>query len=423
MLNEHDSVTGKDKKLRIAVITQYFQPEIFPINPLVNQLARLGHSIEVLTGLPNYPHGRFYAGYSLAGPWREQMGQIVVKRVPMAPRGHGGKFRLAANYFSFAFFSTLLAPWRLRNKYDVILVCQASPLLAVLPALLLSRLRGIPIALWVQDLWPESLRVAKIRSKLIYRMMDRLMRLTYANSSAVMIQSRDFRSHALGYGVPDHKIHYVPNWADAGVLGEASANPTEDSEEMPQGFRIILAGNLGAAQDLETLVTACGMLKGHPRARVIVVGDGRMRPWLEAEITRRELSPILTYLGHRPAGRMGSYFRQSDAALLTLLPDPVLDRTIPSRLQAYLTHGKPVIAALDGEARRIVESSGAGIGVPALSPVELKNAIEKMASASSESIAAMSLAARTLSETEFNPDRIVPAVEDLLRNLAAKAKA
>lgn len=405
--------------LRIAVVSQYFWPEVFPLNAMAKALAARGHTVEVLTGLPNYPSGVLFQGYGWWGPWRETTSDgLVVKRVPLISRKQGSSLQLAANYVSFALTSFFLAPFRLRSKFDIVLISQTSPLIGVAGGLALSYLRGWPLVIWVQDLWPDSLLMAGVKPGILWRAMDRLMRHVYRRAAAVFVQSEDFRSHALSYGVAQENVHYVPNWADPAYRAIGKEQLAKQDAELPEGFRVMIAGNLGEAQDLETLVDAAKLLKGHPTVRIIVVGDGRLRPWLEQQIEKFRLAPTLTYIGYREFASLPRYFGVSDVLLLMLRRDPTLAKTIPSRLQAYLACGRPIVAALEGRAKDLVTRSGGGIAVAAGSPGELSDAIAAMADMPAEQLARMGQASLRFSREQFDEHNIVDRVETVLQDLA-----
>ena len=405
------------RPLKIAIISQYFWPEVFPINQMAEALAERGHQIEVLTGLPNYPAGKPFKGYGLLGPWQEVRKGIVIKRVPQFSRGTT-RLGLVANYFSFALSSFFLSLVRLRGDYDVTLTNQPSPLLGVVGAFPQVLFRRKPMVLWVQDLWPESLEIAGLKSRLVWWAMDRLMRLTYRLSDKVFVQSRAFSEHARRHGVPAGRIEYVPNWADAQYRPVDVAEAAEEDAEMPSGIRFLYAGNIGEAQCIPTLVETATLLKGNPDIRIIVIGDGRMRPWLEAEIERRQLGATLCYLGHRPSAKMPYYFAASNALLLTLRKNETMAFTIPSRLQAFLAGGRPVIAALDGEAKRIVVESGSGIGAEAENADSLRDALLSFAAMGEAERGAMATASHACSLAEFDAGQIVDRVEEALRLIA-----
>ena len=179
--------------MRVLIVSQYFWPEIFPINGIAVGLKDRGHQITVLTGKPNYPSGRFYEGYGFFTKSREIHKDMTVVRAPLFPRGQAGGFRLVMNYFSFAFAASLSAIVSCRDKYDVIFVYAPSPITVALPALVLRRFRGVPIMLWVQDLWPESVSaIGAVRSALPLRLIERMVKFIYKRSDRIPVQSRHF---------------------------------------------------------------------------------------------------------------------------------------------------------------------------------------------------------------------------------------
>jgi len=146
--------------MKILIITQYFWPENFKINDLAESFQKNGHNITVLTGIPNYPEGRFYDGYGLFKPKKESYKNIKIIRSWLIPRGKGNSLRLFLNYFSYAFFASIASLVRLKSEYDVVFVFEVSPVTVGIPAVVLKKFRKIPIFFWVQDLWPESVYAA-----------------------------------------------------------------------------------------------------------------------------------------------------------------------------------------------------------------------------------------------------------------------
>ena len=143
--------------MKILVVSQYFWAESFRINDPALGLKQRGHDIAVLTGKPNYPAGIFSPGYSFFSPGVEVFQGVQVYRVPLVPRGAGKRWRVALNYLSFAVFACPLAPIKCHGRFDLIFIYEPSPITVCLPAILLKKLRKVPIMLWVQDLWQESL--------------------------------------------------------------------------------------------------------------------------------------------------------------------------------------------------------------------------------------------------------------------------
>jgi glycosyltransferase involved in cell wall biosynthesis len=362
--------------MKILVLSQYFWPENFRINDVVQGLAERGHDVTVYTGMPNYPEGRFFAGYGFIGPRRETFGSVLVCRVPLIPRGRGGRVRLALNYVSHAFFATLLAPGLARGGFDAILVYEPSPMTIGIPARALRAMNRAPVLFWVQDLWPESLIAAGgVRSSVILAAAACLVRWIYRGCDRVLVQSEAFVPSVEAHGVPRERIRYLPNSAESFYRRLQPEPHGPEAREMPAGFRVVFAGNIGAAQDFATIVAAAELLRGRQDIQWIILGDGRMRGWVEGEVRTRGLQASFHLLGQRPAERMPHYFALADVLLATLRREPIFAYTIPSKLQAYLACGKPLIVALEGEGARIVKQAGAGWAVPPEDPRALADAV------------------------------------------------
>jgi colanic acid biosynthesis glycosyl transferase WcaI len=352
------------KPLRILVVTQYFRPEAFRVNDLVDGLRERGHSLTVLTGLPNYQSGRFAKGYGLSGPYREHSEGVDILRVPLVARGGAGTIRLALNYLSFAFFATLLGPMRCRSDFDAIFVFEISPITAAIPAIALRRLRGAPLFLWVQDLWPESVSATgAIRAGWILRWVERLVRFIYRHSDEILVQSMAFVPKVQQLAPEKAVIRYFPNWAEPGYQ-PVRPGPSARAE-LPSGFRIVFAGNIGVAQSFETILAAATLVRENAEIQWVVFGDGRRRPEVERRIVELGLSATVRLMGRRPAESMPEYLALADVLLVTLQRDPIFALTIPSKIQSYLACAKPILAALDGEGARIVREAGAGLVVAA----------------------------------------------------------
>ena len=362
--------------MKLLILSQYFWPENFRINDVVEGLTARGHCVTVYTAMPNYPVGRFFAGYGLLGPFRERYKSADVRRSPIVSRGEGGGLRLGLNFASHALFATLLAPLLVRGRFDAILVYEPSPMTIGIPARALRALKGAPLLFWVQDLWPESLAATgAVKSGMVLGLVDRLIKWIYRGCDRVLVQSEAFIPSVRSHGVPDARIRYLPNSAE-NFYRRLAVSPTDpEAAELPAGFRVLYAGNIGAAQDFPTILAAAEMLRAHADIQWIIVGEGRMRAWVEDEVRRRELSGVVRLIGQRPPERMPRYFAHADVLLATLRREPIFAYTIPSKIQTYIACGKPVIAALDGEGGRIIREARAGWAVPAEDPKALADAV------------------------------------------------
>lgn len=348
--------------MKILVWTQYFWPEVFHINEVATALAEEGHDVTVLTGKPNYPSGMLFPGYTAIGITDEQMGKVKVRRIPLLPRGKGA-VRLALNYLSFIFSGYAFAGRALKGQaFDVILVYAPSPILQALPALALARKKRLPLALWVQDLWPDALEATGfVRNRHLLWLVERVVRHIYAQCDILLAQSEAFRNRIILQSRDADKVFFLPNSVDPrDMQGDGSSVAHAWAQEMRGFFAVTFTGNTGHVQSMETLIAAARELASVPDVRFFIFGDGSRLNWMREEIARMGLANVIL-AGALPRGDMPTVMQASSALLLTLGSGIVGSYTIPSKLQAYLAMGKPIVASADGEAARVVVESESGI--------------------------------------------------------------
>jgi glycosyltransferase involved in cell wall biosynthesis len=365
--------------MHILIISQYFWPENFRINELSLALNKKGHKVTVLTGQPNYPEGRFFKGYGFFKRNKEDFNGIQIIRVPILPRGEGSFFKLLLNYCSFVLSAGIFGPVFCRGEYDIIFVYEPSPITVGIPAIIMKKAKHAPIMFWVQDLWPETLpAVGVITSKTILKYIGSMVRFIYSQCDRILIQSKSFRSSVEKYTSKIEKILYFPNSAEELYQPLNYKPDAPEGELMPTGFKVMFAGNIGAAQGFTTILDTADLLKEHKEIHWVILGDGRMKTWVENEIKRRGLEEIFHLLGKHPIETMPSFFSFADALLVTLKKDPIFSLTIPAKLQSYLACGKPVIAALDGAGADVVKESGSGLVCPPDDSSKLAKAVLEM---------------------------------------------
>ena len=400
--------------MRILILSQYFWPEEFLINDFAKSLRDRGHYVEALTGLPNYPSGKLYPGYSFSGPYRDEYNGIQIWRSLIFPRGNASGWRLVINYFSFALLASIrgfLACWR---SFDIILVYEVSPITVGIPARVMKALTGAKLFFWVQDLWPESLSATGvIHSYHIIKWFGELTRWIYKGCDLILIQSRAFIESVLKYGVESKKIRYFPNCAEDYFRPVNPRKCTSESALMLPGFRVMFAGNIGKSQDFETILSAAELTLGKPDIQWIILGDGRHRLWVEHEIYHRELNNV-HLLGRYPKEKMPAFFSLADVLLIALNRKPLFALTVPSKVQAYLACGKAILASLDGEGARIIQEAQAGITVPAENPNELADAVLRLNELGQEQLKVMGQNARKYYEIHFSRTHLLDIFEQLL---------
>lgn len=405
--------------MRILLVSQYFWPESFIINDLARELVAQGNEVTVLTGKPNYPDGKVFAGYQQDGVSEELFeGTIRVLRVPLRPRGRGA-LNLMRNYLSFVVSGLLYFPRLARSvQADAILVFAPSPITAAIPAILLKRIRRVHLALWVQDLWPESLAATGfVRNPFLLWLAGLMVRAIYAGCDTLLVQSRAFTAPIARYAAT-HKIAYYPNsMADTSVDAAdiaAQALPADLIALLEEKFCAIFAGNIGTAQAVETLVDSAERLRDLPDFRLVLVGSGSRLEWVREECVRRGLDNVVL-AGRFPMQAMPAIFTRAQALLVTLKNETIFAYTVPSKVQAYMAAGRPLVAALDGEGARIVEEAGVGLTCAAEDTAGLAQRLRELHAMPPEERARMGQAGRRYFLEHFEMGKLARQLTDLLQ--------
>ncbi|MGE1155984.1 glycosyltransferase family 4 protein [Pseudomonas kitaguniensis] len=403
--------------MRILLISQYFWPETFIVNDLAKKLVSKGHVVTVATGKPNYPDGDIYSGYHAKGIQSETYSDTIeVLRVPIHPRGKGGAKNLILNYLSFVLMGLWHFPRMLKGReIDVIIVFAPSPITQVIPAIFLKWIKRAHLAVWVQDLWPESLSATGfVKNSVALRLVGLMVRGIYHFCDTLLLQSHAFFAPVRKYSSAD-KLVYFPNSIDTSSDEVTSTIPVELQHELESNFSVVFAGNLGTAQSLESVVDAAKLLKGEPGLRVILVGSGSMAKWVTEQKILYHLDN-LTLAGRFPMNAMSEIYSRSSALLVSLKDEEIFSYTVPSKVQAYLAAGRPIIASLRGEGARVIDESGSGMTCIPGDGRALADAILAMKSLSHDQRQAMGTAGRDYFNENYDMDNQTNRLIEILNS-------
>lgn len=391
--------------MNILIVSQYFWPENFRINDLAKSLTEKGYVVEVLTGKPNYPEGNIFSGYSAWGATKEFFESTPIYRIPILPRGSKNGVKLILNYCSFVLSGLLFAPWLLRKKkYDVIFVYAPSPIFQAIPASFLGWLKGVPVVLWVQDLWPQSAEATGyVKSAWVLKLLEKLVRFTYSHTDLLLVQSKAFIG-PVSKLAPNIPIAYFPNSVEKEFYSPQVTHAPK-VKSLQSGFTVLFAGNVGSAQAMETIVAAAERLNAYPEIKIVILGSGSKEDWVAQQIFERRLTN-LHLEGRFPVETMPVLMRQASALLVTLTNQPIFELTIPSKIQAYLAVGKPVIACLNGEGARLITEAKAGIAVNAEDDEGLAQAIVKLYQMSEAERSQMGVNGRAYFKQNFDEEML-----------------
>jgi glycosyltransferase involved in cell wall biosynthesis len=402
--------------MRILIVSQYFWPETFRINDLVKELVERGHNVSVLTGKPNYPQGKIYKGYGFFSHNRDEYFGAKIYRVPLIPRGKGTGMQLVFNYLSYVVSASTFVAFN-RKKFDVSLTFAISPITQMYPALLHKKLYGSRAYLWVQDLWPESVAAAgKMDSSSILKGLTKMVRSIYKKSDGVLVQSEAFIPSVLQKGVLPDKVHYIPNWAEDIFTKTVEKNSNKYWEIIPKGFVVMFAGNMGEAQDFDSIVNAAERTRHIHDIKWVIVGDGRKREWVETEIKKRNLSDTFFLLGRYPLEEMPYFFSLADIMLLTLKDEHIFSLTIPSKVQSYLAFGKPIASMINGIGNKVINDANCGYTANAGDADKLAENIIKAYNAPKETLSKLGDNGKAYYANEFDKGTIIDKLISVFEN-------
>lgn len=404
-------------KKRILVVTQYIYPENFKSNELVFEMAKRGYHVDVLTGIPNYPEGVYYNGYGLFKKRIEKKGGVNFYRCFQSPRGRKASgIGLGLNYISFVVSATfwIFFYFLWKKKYDAIITHEPSPITQLIPACLFGKVRKIPVYSWIMDIWPDAMKnsVSPKIYKIVTPILTCITEWTYRNSDKILITSKGFEQLICRNSDYHDKIIYFPNWS----VDMSEIKSDFEVPKLPEGFRIMLAGNLGEAQDLDSIGECIKLLKDYKNIKWIFVGDGSWKKWLDNFITDNDLKETAFTLGRFPSSTMPSFFQEADAMLVTLRGGFIdLDMTVPARVQSYMSAGKPILGMIGQGTIDLIEESKCGYAVPPSDYKSLADVILNKVLPDLDGFKQMGLNGRKKFEREFNVESCIDNLEDIIK--------
>ena len=361
--------------MRILFLSQWFQPEsFFKGLPFAKSLSEKGHAVEVLTGFPNYPGGKLYPGYRVRLYQREIMEGITIHRIPLYPSHDTSAFHRILNYVSFSLSAFLLGPW-LTRKFDVIYVYNLVTLGP--PAFFMRQIFGSKVIIDVQDLWPESVANSNmLRNKCVLCILKRVCNWVYHKADFLTVLSPGFKQELASRGISPNNIEIIYNWCDeSAITPNGYSSGSEIRPDLKGKFVVLFAGSMGIVQGLDTLLDCAKLCEVTlPDVQFVLIGGGVDCSRLQQRTRELALTNVVFYPS-RPAKEMGDIFNLANALIVHLVDDPLFRITIPSKTQAYLYVGKPIIMAMRGDAGDIVRNSGAGIVCEPENPEAMMQAI------------------------------------------------
>lgn len=370
----------KSLKKHILVIAQYFYPEQFRINDICTEWVKRGYKVTVVTGIPNYPQGKYYDGYGLFKKRKETYNGMDIIRIPLIPRGNNA-IMLALNYLSFVVSGFF---WKMftKIKADYVFIFEVSPMTQALPGVWYAKKRKIPCYLYVTDLWPENVEIAAgITNKRILNAIGVMVDYIYKRCDRIFTSSESFIQAIVDRGTEREKLEFWPQYAEDYYKPVDKGNANIPEIPNDDIFNIIFAGNIGFAQGLDVLPEAAKILKEtNTKVRFNIVGDGRFKETLKSNVEENQVADYFNFIDKQPATRIPEFMAVSDATLISLSKSKVFSITLPAKTQSCLACGVPVIVSADGEIQDVITKADAGICSDAGDAKGLAENIQKLVS-------------------------------------------
>lgn len=353
----------------ILLISQYFHPETFRVNDMACEWVKRGFKVTVLTGIPNYPMGKYFEGYDWKHRTRETWNGVNIIRIPLIARGNSSnKFRnacgMAANYLSFVYsgYRWVKSKEAAELHADLVFTVEVSPMTQALIGIWYSQRYHVSSYLYVQDLWPENVEtVTGIHNRAIIGPIDKMVDKIYRETGTIFTTSPSFVEAIVNrkVSVDRSKVHYWPQYAEEFYRPMDPQN-IDGIDNSDGYFKIAFTGNIGTAQGLDVLVKAAKILR-NDNVKFIIVGDGRYQMEFKRQIRERRLENKFIMFPRVPAERVPEILSCVDAGFISFNKMKLWENTIPAKLQSYMACGKAIIASASGETERVIAEAGCGI--------------------------------------------------------------
>lgn len=396
--------------MRILVISQYYYPEQFRINDICKELVKRGHEVTVLTGIPNYPEGKYYKGYGLTKKRKDIKDGVDIIRLPIVPRGKKS-IMLILNYISFVISGFFWSKFT-RKKFDKVFIYEVSPMLQALPGVWYAKRKKIDSYIYVMDLWPESIQlVTNLNNKVILKFINRIVDYIYKNCKKILTSSESFIENIHNRGHSKNKLVFWPQYAEE-FYKPLNRDNCKIKEMNTDDFKITFAGNIGYAQGLDIIINTAKILKERNiKAKFYLIGNGRAKEELVKDVEENNLQDYIKFIDKQPAEKIPEYYANADMAFITLKKNLISDEILPAKLQSYFACGVPILGSADGEIKQVIEKSKAGFCVESGNAEKLAEQIEKCINLTKEELKQMQQNSREFYEKNYEKQMLLNVLE------------
>lgn len=367
--------------MKILILTAYFNPEIIS-SPYLGEskrkaLANAGFDMVLITPSPTRGVSKADRKKFKKIRYEEKYdGRLKIHRFPMF-REYNNSFLRAIRYLGCSIIQFFLGVFT--KDIDLISVASTPPTQGAL-AVMIKKLKKVPVLYNLQDIFPDSLVNAGItrRNSLLWKVGRLIENFTYKNVEQIIVISEDLKQNILDKGVPSCKISIIPNWADENVVVDIprDENSLFDKFSLDRRlFYISYCGNIGLSQNFDLLIEAACDFKLNKNIMFVLIGDGPYKSEIEKKITELKLDNFKLF-PYQPYGDISHVFSLGDVGLIISKPN-VGTASVPSKTWNIMSAQRPIIASfdMDSELCSIIQHANCGICVPPDDKDLLKNAI------------------------------------------------
>lgn len=341
--------------MNILFFTQYFFPENFRINELVSYFDEKKYKCKVLTGYPSYPTKYLFTKKIK----KRKFKYLDIIRVPVIKRSKSD-LSIILNYISFFFSSFFFGIVKIfKKKIDVIFIFSPSPILTAIPAILISKILKKKVVIWILDLWPDTvIDLGLVKNKYLVKILRLMVNFIYKNCDLILAQSNSIKKEIQKY--TKTQCVYFPSWPEENIFKKKN-NKIKLLDKLDKNItKIMFAGNIGEAQSLETLVKSVYKIK-KKKFIIIIIGAGRWKSKIMQTINTLKIENKFIFINQIPNESIGYFLKKTDALYLSLKKNKTFSKTIPGKLQTYMSIPKPIISSISGETDKIINESKCGL--------------------------------------------------------------
>lgn len=399
--------------MNILVVSQHFYPEQFRINDLCYSLAKRGHKVTVLTGLPNYPKGKIFKGYRWFRNRTQIVNNVTIKRCSLVGRGNG-IIRLGINYIWFAISASIKALF-MKKDFDLIYVYQTSPITMAWPAIVMKKLAKRPLIIHCLDQWPISVATGPIKKDgILYKLLYKISKATYNKADLITISSKSFKKYFENeLQIKDKGLMYYPSYAERAYEGIKHIEN--------EIFDFVFAGNIGPAQSVETIIKAANLLKDNNKIKFHIVGDGLSKEACKKMAEELNLDNVIFY-DFRPVEEVKEFYEIADAFIITMVDNEVVNATLPAKLQSYMLAKRPIVGAINGEVKEVIEEATCGLCCKSLDYEAFAKILLKMYNSKREQLEEWSNNSYKYYQTNYEKEKCLDDIEEIFKSVSKNYK-